>query len=230
MAPALFKPIRIATYITSLTLSILIVLFIAACVPANNPPVITRLEAQHETVPPLRMCQISCEAYDPDGDTLTYTWSASSGKIGGSDRAITWTAPETPGTYIIAVKVIDEVGSEGTSSLNIKVVPNSPPTVENLIVTTKEARYFKEYPKGYRILKSKSCDIKCIASDPDNDELIYEWLTTGGNILGQGPVVTWTAPLRGDEVTVTVTVSDSSGSIATKSIVFKVETCSCAFR
>ncbi len=230
MESTLFKLNRIVLCITSLTVLALIILFIAACVPANNPPIIASLQAGQEIVPPSCSCQIACEASDPDGDKLVYNWSASGGKIAGRDAVIIWTAPETPGIYTIAVKVIDETGGESTSSLSIKVVPNNPPTVENVVIIAKEPAYLKEYSEGYRILKGKSCDIKCVASDPDNDELTYEWLTNGGNISGEGPVVTWIAPLRGGEVTVTVTVSDRSGGIATKSTVFKVETCSCAFR
>jgi len=230
MESTLLKLNRIVTCIASLSILVLTILVIAGCVPANNPPVITRLEAQHETVPPLRRCQITCEAFDPDGDKLSYTWSASGGKISGREPVITWTAPETPGSYTIAVKVIDERGSEDIGSLSLKVVPNNPPTVENVVITAKEPAYLKEYSEGYRILKGTNCDIKCVASDPDNNELTYEWLTNGGNICGEGHLITWIAPLRGGQVTVTVTVSDRSGGIATKSTVFKVETCSCAFR
>lgn len=227
--PTLFKLNRTVICIASLTVLVLTILLIAGCVPANIPPTIANLQAEQEIVPPSHSCQIACEASDPDGDKLSYTWSASGGKIAGRDAVIIWTAPETPGIYTIAVKVIDEMGGEGTSSLSIKVVSNNPPTVKNLIVTAKEARYFEEYPEGYRILKGNSCDIVCIASDPDNDGLTYEWLTTGGNISGEGHLVTWVAPLRGGEVTVTVTVSDRSDGIATKSTVFKVETCACWF-
>lgn len=230
MESTLFKLNRIVMYITSLTVLALIILFTAACVPANNPPIIASLQAGQEIVPPSCSCQIACEASDPDGDKLVYIWSASGGKIVGRDPVITWAAPEIAGNYTIIVKVIDEMGGESTSSLSVRVAPNNPPIIENVVITPKEPAYLKEYSEGYRILKSKSCEIRCIASDPDNDELTYEWLTNEGNISGQGPAVTWTAPLQGGEVTVTVTVSDSSGSIATKSIVLTVETCPCAFK
>jgi hypothetical protein len=108
--------------------------------------------------------------------------------------------------------------------------PNNPPIIENLTVTPKEPKYMKEIVGGYKILKGKSCDIECVASDPDNDELLYEWSTDGGNVSGEGSAITWTAPLRGGEFTIAVTVSDNSGGIASKKIVFQVKTCACAFR
>jgi hypothetical protein len=122
------------------------------------------------------------------------------------------------------------MGGESTSSLSVNIVPNNPPIIGNLIVTPKETRYMEEIPGGYKILKGKSCEIECIASDPDNDELLYEWSTDGGNISGESSTVTWTAPLRGGEVNITVTVSDSSDGVAVKSIVFVVKTCACAFK
>ena len=201
-------------------------------VSANHPPSITSLTASKERVAHSGSCQVECIASDPDGDGLTYAWSASGGNISGTGPTITWTAPETVDTYTITVKVIDEMGNESTSSLSIDIAPNKPPNeppiIKDLIVTA-EHRYLKRIPEGYKILKGKSCHIKCVASDPDKDKLLYEWSTDGGNISRRGSAVTWTAPLRGGEVTITVTVSDSNGGVATKSVVFKVKTCTCSF-
>ena len=104
---------------------------------------------------------------------------------------------------------------------------NHPPIIGDLIVTPEESQFFKE---TNIILKGKGCDIECIASDPDNDKLSYEWSADGGSISGEGSVVTWTAPLQGGKVIVAVTVSDGSSGVAIESIVFAVKTCSCAFR
>ncbi len=203
---------------------------ITITVRVNHPPTISSLIADKERITPLSSCQIECIASDTDGDRLTYTWSASGGSISDTGPAITWTAPETAGTYTITVKAKDDMGGESTSSLQINVAPNSPPIIENLIVTA-EHKYLEEISTGYKILKGKSCNIECTASDPDGDELNYEWSTDGGNISRECPTATWTAPLRGGKVTITVTVSDSGGSVATKTIVFTVKPCaSCAFR
>ena len=194
-------------------------------VEGNRPPQINSLGASDEQLVPLGNCTITCEASDPDGNKLTYTWSASGGNISGIGPIVTWTAPDAEGNYAITVKVIDNMGGENASSLNINVALNNSPIIENLFVTPKEPGYMKDYLGGYKILKGKDCQIECIASDPDNDELSYEWTYDGGNITGEGPVVTWIAPLRGDKVTVIVTVSDSNGGIASKSTFFVVETC-----
>ncbi|PIX26864.1 MAG: hypothetical protein COZ67_05365 [Chloroflexi bacterium CG_4_8_14_3_um_filter_45_15] len=202
---------------------------ITITVRTNHPPTIITLVAHRDQVSPSDTYQIKCDAEDPDGDELRYEWSASGGNISGPGPLVTWTAPEASGTYSIKVKVIDDLGGESTRSLDINVTLNNPPIVEGLIVTPKEPKYLKEYPGGYQILLGRSCEIECIASDLDGDELSYEW-STDGNVFGEDSIVTWAAPLKeGGTVTVAVTVSDSSGGVATKSILFKVETCACAF-
>jgi len=217
-------------WITSLAALVIIILFLGGCVLTNHPPIITSLKVEREIVPTSRSCQIECVALDEDGDSLNFLWSASGGNISGEGSVVTWIAPDTSGTYTIAVTVTDDNGGEATDSISITVRVNHPPIIEDLIVTSEYPKYVKEYSGGYKILNGKSCEIKCVASDPEGDKLSYEWSASGITISEEDPSITWTAPVQRGEVTVTVTVSDGSGGIATKSIVFKVETCTCAFR
>jgi hypothetical protein len=217
-------------WLASSIILVVATLLIGGCTPANQPPIISSLTANEERVESAGILQVECIAADPDGDSLNYVWSASGGVISGEGYTVTWTAPEAPGAYIITVQVTDGRGGEATTQLTVNVVaPNHPPTIENLVVTA-EHRYLKEIAEGYKVLQGKAYEIECIASDPDGNELLFEWSTDGGGISGEGAVVTWTAPLRGGEVTVTVTVSDGRGGVATESVVFTVATCApCAF-
>ena len=61
--------------------------------------------------------------------------------------------------------------------------------------------------------------VTCNASDPDGDELSYEWSTTGGNITGTGPEVIWNAPEEVGMYDITVVVEDGQGRKDTESIV-----------
>jgi hypothetical protein len=61
--------------------------------------------------------------------------------------------------------------------------------------------------------------VTCNASDPDGDELNYEWSTTGGNITGTGPEVIWNAPEEVGMYDITVVVEDGQGREDTESIV-----------
>jgi chitinase len=58
---------------------------------------------------------------------------------------------------------------------------------------------------------SGSLQVTCNATDPDGDELSYEWSTSGGNITGTGSEVIWTAPEEVGIYHVTVVVTDGHG-------------------
>jgi hypothetical protein len=62
---------------------------------------------------------------------------------------------------------------------------------------------------------SGSSEVECIATDPDEDELSYQWTATGGSFSGQGPIVTWTAPVIADTYVITAMVTDSRGGKTT---------------
>ncbi|MBA7607132.1 hypothetical protein ES703_14287 [subsurface metagenome] len=234
MKPISSQPKRLA----GLIILIVATLLISSCdLPSNQPPIISSLTTNEEWVESADICQVECTASDPDEDELSYTWSTDGGNISGEGSTVSWTAPEALGTYTITVEVTDGRGGEDTTQLTVNVVaPNHLPIIENLVVTA-EHRYLEEITvgftdlrSGYKVLEGKAYEIKCGASDPDGDELLFEWSTDGGGVSGEGAVVTWTAPPRGGEVSVIVTVSDGRGGVATESIVFAVVTCgSCAF-
>ena len=50
--------------------------------------------------------------------------------------------------------------------------------------------------------------LTCTASDPDGDELTYQWITTGGDISGTGAAAIWTAPEEVGMYDITVVVDD----------------------
>jgi predicted secreted protein len=202
---------------------------ITITVRANHPPTITSIIADKDWVTPLGSCHIRCNAEDPDGDELSYGWSADGGDISGTNLVMTWTVPEAAGIYTITVVVTDGYGGEDTRSLTVSVSQNPPPVIEDLIVTPKGHEYLKKDDGGYMVGKAMSCDFECIVSDTSG-ELVYGWSCDDGEISGEGSMVTWTAPDRAVKVTVTVTVSDAYGNMISKSIVLKVVSCSkCTF-
>jgi hypothetical protein len=210
------------------------VLFLApSCTtPTNRRPIITSLETEVEWTAPLDTLQVTCTASDPDGDELSYEWTTSGGNISGTGHEVIWTAPEELGMYDITVVVDDGQGGEDTGLLTLIVSNGPPPIIQNLIVTAKEPKYLKETTTGYKVGKTKEYDIECIASDTDGElgELVYEWSCAGGEISGEGSIVTWTAPDTSGDVTVTVKVFDGAGNWVKKSIVLEVVPCSpCEF-
>jgi hypothetical protein len=177
---------------------------------ANTPPVITSLAPGATAVGPGGSCTVTCTASDPDGDTITYTWSATGGAISGTGSTVTWTAPATEGTYTITVSVSDDKGGTATGSCNIEVA-NTPPVITSLA------------PGATTVLPNGSCTVTCIASDADGDPLTYAWSATGGTFSGTGNSVTWKAPAAEATYTISVTVSDGKGGTATGSCAIVVE-------
>jgi hypothetical protein len=179
---------------------------------ANHRPVITSLAAEPERVLPRGSCQIVCNATDPDGDELIYGWSAGGGGITGEGATVTWTAPNSVGSYNVTVIVIDGRGGEVTKKVTIEVRANRPPTINSLVANADWTT-----PSG-------NLKVTCNATDPDGDELSYEWTTTGGDISGTGAVVNWTAPQEVGIYNVTVVVKDGHGREDTRFVSLSVAT------
>jgi hypothetical protein len=166
---------------------------------ANHWPVITGLKAEPEGVLLFGNCRITCNATDYDGDQLSYNWLASGGNITGTGESVNWTAPNSAGSYNVTVMVTDGRGGKAMKQITITVRTNEPPEITSLITNTNWTT-----PSG-------SLQVTCDATDPDGDELSYEWTTTGGNISGTGAAVNWTAPQAVGAYNITVLVKDGYG-------------------
>jgi hypothetical protein len=166
--------------------------------PSNQPPTISSLTADPTAVPAGGTSTITCTASDPDGDPLTYSWSATGGTISGSGSQVTWTAPQTIGTYTIICTVSDGKGGTAEESVDV-TTGNQPPTISLLTAEPQT------------ILPGGTSTITCTASDPDGDPLTYSWSATGGTISGSGSQVTWSAPQTIGFYIITCTVSDGKG-------------------
>jgi hypothetical protein len=220
----MIKPIFHQTkWLAILIIPAIATLLLSGC-PANQLPVISDFAVNNQgEINPASVCQIECTASDPDGDELTYAWSADGGHISGVGSTVTWTAPDEPGAYTITVEVTD--GREGiaTKQLALNVLtPNQPPVIESLV------------PEWDRLKKASNTPITCLASDPDGDTLTYEWSAVdadgspAGNFTEEGSVITWVAPNNLDQYTITVTVTDGRGGEASDSITIWVCTCGSA--
>jgi hypothetical protein len=178
----------------------------------NRPPVIASLEAEADRVFPSASAQIVCTASDPDGDELTYAWSATRGAIDGEGATVTWTAPDDEGWYNVGVRVTDGRGGEDTTHMTITVMANRPPEITSLAA---DAPW---------VTPSGSLQVSCNASDPNGHELSYEWTASGGNITGTGATANWTGPQETGMYDITVVVDDGHGGSATRTLHVSVVT------
>jgi hypothetical protein len=198
--------------ITVIVVAAVIVAILLDAMLANHQPAITGLEADPEKVIPSGSCQISCNSSDRDGDELSYNWSASGGEINGEGDMVTWTAPHSTGSYNVTVTVTDGRGGEDTDYIIIEVRANRPPTITSLVADADWT------------LSSGSIQVTCYASDPDDDELNYEWSTNGSGISGTGAAANWTAPEEIGIYYVTAVITDGHGSSDTRTLYLSVVT------
>jgi hypothetical protein len=205
---------------------------ITITVRANNPPTINSLVASANWITPSGSLQVTCNATDPDGDVLSYEWTADGGKISGAGASVHWTAPQAVGIYNITVVVNDGYGGEDMRMITLSVARGTPPTIEKLVVTPQDNgnTYLRKSTAAgcdFDVWVNKEYDIECIASNT-SDELSYEWSCTAGNISGESSTITWKAPSeKSVTVTVMVIVSDAEGNSIAKSIIFHVPSCTC---
>jgi outer membrane protein OmpA-like peptidoglycan-associated protein len=69
-----------------------------------------------------RSATVTADAQDPDGDALTYKWSAASGSLSNATaRQTPWIAPNTPGPVNFTVSVSDGRGGTASATTTINV-------------------------------------------------------------------------------------------------------------
>lgn len=171
----------------------------------NQPPVITSLTPEATILLPEAVTKITCVASDPDGDTLTYTWTASGGTISSIENIANWRAPDFTGEFVISVTVDDGEGATVSKSCTLTVTTNQRPVVSSIIA------------EPATLEQGETSTIVCLASDPDGDPLTYTWEATGGTVTGAGNTVTWEAPSVGGEFVISVSIDDGKGGITESS-------------
>jgi outer membrane protein OmpA-like peptidoglycan-associated protein len=94
----------------------------APAAPANRPPTVTA-RCEPCTVEVGKASTVTADASDPDGDTLTYKWSAPAGSLTNpAGRQTPWTAPMQEGPVQLTVQVDDGKGGTADSSVTIQVI------------------------------------------------------------------------------------------------------------
>jgi hypothetical protein len=203
--------------------------------PRNQSPIIKFLNAPSK-FSISSTSEIVCVADDPDGNELTYSWTASSGRIAGQGAVVNWTAPVAAGDCTIGVQVDDNKGGVAHQTVTIAVTdkPNQPPVITELSVwLPKSAGEMKIDPSVelyerprlvVRILTPVL--IHCSAQDPDGDQMTYSWTATEGQITDEdGPKIIWTAPTNPIRHIVTVTAIDDRGASSVAKVAFDVSCC-----
>jgi len=90
--------------------------------PQNRAPTV-KARCNPCTVEVGKSSTVTADAQDPDGDTLTYKWTAPAGTFANpAERETLWTAPNQEGTVPATVTVDDGKSGTASDSVNIQVV------------------------------------------------------------------------------------------------------------
>jgi hypothetical protein len=198
----------------------------------NRPPVIVQIVGPKAWLPQTE-APLTCIASDPDGDNLTYTWTADNGTIKGTGPTITWTSPGRDGTYNITLIVSDGRGgstnmvqeervifnSDGSISPDAPVVLKMTLPSEDMVTGAKRTRIWTASP------------VVAMVDSTDNKTLKYTWTCSNGHIQAKGldkgtaKQVNWIAPGAAGDYTLDVVVTDNNGNSAKGTVNFKVFCC-----
>lgn len=114
---------RKRVFVVGSVVMILFAFFVVGC-SKEASITITSLTANPNTLHAGETSTITA-AVDYDGDgTVTYEWSADDGIISGSGSTVTWTAPDSAGTFLIALTVSDgDVSDDATVNVLVDTIP-----------------------------------------------------------------------------------------------------------
>ena len=173
-----------------------------------------------------------CAARDPDGNQLTYIWTAENGTIKGDGQRVIWLPPDATGDYEISVTVNNGKGGEASFSKRFTVTNPAPPEPDKTIYLKLSIPSQNVVSVEGRIRSFFTAEIQCDVDGRNPADLTYSWGANGGKLVGTGlnegkaSRVGWIAPQGGqDRYKVTVLVADKAGNQATGEANFEVLCC-----
>jgi len=168
--------------------------------PSDEPPRIKALVAERRSIELGSTTPIYCTASDPMDEDLSYEWM-DRGVPSAGTPIYEFRSPESTGSYQVACKVSDPAGQWDTLSVWIEVLEKvmDPPEILSL-----EADPMKVDLSG-------TIELTCLAMDPDQDALSYEWKAVAGSLVSNQNLATYTAPDRKGTYFITCIVTDTDG-------------------
>ena len=93
------------------------------CSVLNNPPEISDIVFSEQFITPGMQCEVEAISLDPDGDTLSYSWSVTGGTLSSTTtNPVQWTAPGVESTFEVTVTVDDGRGGEVSRTESVPVM------------------------------------------------------------------------------------------------------------
>ncbi|MEM0342771.1 MAG: PKD domain-containing protein [Thermoplasmata archaeon] len=146
---------------------------------------------------------LSVIAEDPDGGQLTYLWDFGDGNSTLNTTGNVIHAFQLQGNYTVGLMVIDDEGDSSSTSVNITIGENIPPSTY--------VYYWPRYPHP-----GQSIEFGQYSSDPDDWVESYFW-DFGDDTTGSG-YYTYHAYAHEGTYNVTLTVKDTGGKTGSYSV------------
>lgn len=172
----------------------------------NQPPIIQDISVDPERPVSGETADLNVDAADPEGASLTYTWSTNSNgwyipNSYKADPSVQVPLADKSST-LISVEVTDGSGQSTTRSMAVQSARNSDPQVSSV------------YPSKNPVSPNASITMTAQASDPNGQPLNYAWSVDdpAWSIGSGGDTVSLDAPdTHGTSTRVTVTATDGHG-------------------
>ena len=191
---------------------------VAACsvdvqVAKRRMPPTVRCEPTNTTVSAGGTAVIRAIASDPNGDTLTFSWSVDGQPVTNSSSSFEFgSTGRSPGVHTIRVTVTDSdnMSASCESRVTVDERPNNNPTCS---LTLNNSQVFA----------GESITATLRANDPDGDRLTFSWSVDNRSLSATGTTATInTSGMAGGSHTVTVTARDERGATCTDTANFSV--------
>jgi outer membrane protein OmpA-like peptidoglycan-associated protein len=104
--------------------------------PPPNRPTKVACEADHDTMLPGETVRCRAKGSDPDGDPLSYSWTASAGSVVGSGAEATFDSAGVAAPATITVTVTASDGRGGTAEATCTLMVEKPPAPEPITCTS----------------------------------------------------------------------------------------------
>ena len=172
-----------------------------------------------------------CAARDPDGNPLTYSWTAANGTIKGEGQKVTWLPPDVIGDYEISVKVDNGKGGQATLSKRFSVTSPAPPEPDKTIYLKMSVPSQNTASAQGRVRAFFTIEVQCVIEGADPKDFTYNWGVNGGKLMangledGKASRVGWLAPGSGGQYKITVLVQDKLGNRALGEVDMEVLCC-----
>ncbi|WP_164001110.1 Kelch repeat-containing protein [Pyxidicoccus caerfyrddinensis] len=145
----------------------------------NTVPCIDSLVASASMVLPGGSITLTATTHDADvNDTFAHAWTATGGGFSSTGTTTTWTAPQTPGAYVLTLTVTDSRGASASVNVTVNVISTDGGTAGNASISVS----FNTSPTVRGITVSRSpvpvgqgTTVTVDAIDGEGDALAYQW-------------------------------------------------------